>query len=277
MKLGYVTICWGTTAHFGMGIVGHPVGVTNIKDLVYVTNGSIPAAARDLAQAGYQGFEMFDGDLLSYADRQAELRALLAETGLQIAGVYTGANLIYPDILPEELWKIDRVCALAAEFGCENLVVGAGARRSTGTVDADYDLLGAGLDAVMDVAAQHGLAAHYHPHLTTMVESAAELDKIMARSKINFCPDIAHLAAAGADPVQAVRKYADRITYIHLKDYAPDPFAFLPLGRGTVDIAGVVAVLDAHGYSGWVTIELDIYDGPAIEGAQISKAYLEAL
>ncbi len=277
MKLGYVTICWGNTAHFGMGIVGHPVGITNIKDLVYVTNGSIAEALRDLALAGYHGFELFDGDLLSYADRKGELRALLDETGLEMAGVYTGANLIYPDILPEELWKIERVCALAAEFGCENLVVGAGARRSTGTVDADYTLLGAGLDQVMDVAAKHGLAAHYHPHLTTMVESPAELDKIMSRSKINFCPDIAHLAAGGGDPVQAVRKYADRIKYVHLKDFVPDPFAFLPLGKGTVDIAGVVAVLDEHNYSGWVTIELDIYDGLAREGAEISKAYLEAL
>ena len=50
MTLGYVTICWGNTAHFGMGIVGHPVGITNIKDLVYVTNGSIEEAVRDLAR-----------------------------------------------------------------------------------------------------------------------------------------------------------------------------------------------------------------------------------
>ena len=85
------------------------------------------------------------------------------ETGLEMAGVYTGANLIYPDILSEELWKIDRICALAAEFGCENLVVGAGARRSTGTVDRDYDLLGAGLDKVMAVAANSGLAATTTP------------------------------------------------------------------------------------------------------------------
>ena len=110
-----------------------------------------------------------------------------------------------------------------------------------------------------------------------MVESPAELDKIMSRSKINFCPDIAHLAAGGADPCRAVRKYAHRIKYVHLKDYVADPFAFLPLGKGDVDIAGVVAVLDDNGYDGWITIELDIYDGPALEGAEISKAYLDAL
>lgn len=277
MKLGYVTICWGKTHSFGMGIVGHPVGITNIKDLCYVTNGSIEEAIHDLASAGYQGFELFDGDLMSYADRKDELRALMEETGLEMAGVYTGANLIYPDIVPEELWKIDRVCALSSEFGCENLVVGAGARRSTGTTDEDYDLLGEGLDEVTDVAAKHGLTAHYHPHLTTMVETPEELERVMSRSKIDFCPDIAHLAAGGGDPVLAARKYADRIKYVHLKDFRADPFAFLPLGQGEVDMAGVVAALNENGYNGWVTVELDSYDGPAREGAEISKAFLEAL
>lgn len=277
MKLGYVTICWGKTHGFGMGIVGHPVGITNIKDLCYVTNGSIEEAIQDLASAGYQGFELFDGDLMSYADRKDELRALMAETGLEMAGVYTGANLIYPDVVPEELWKINRVCALSAEFGCRNLVIGAGARRSTGTTEEDYDLLSEGLDRVADVAAKHGLAAHYHPHLTTMVETPEELDKVMSRSKIDFCPDIAHLAAGGGDPVLVVRKYADRIKYVHLKDFRADPFAFLPLGEGEVDMAGVVAVLNENGYDGWVTVELDSYEGPAREGAEISKAFLGAL
>jgi inosose dehydratase len=36
MKLAYQTNTWG-------GVVGHPVGVTSIKDLFYLANGSTPS------------------------------------------------------------------------------------------------------------------------------------------------------------------------------------------------------------------------------------------
>ncbi len=274
MKLSCQTICWGTTYNLGLGIVGHPVGVTNVKDLHYVTNASIEAALRDIAAAGYEGFEFFDGDLMAFADRKDDFRALLKETGLKFVAVYTGANLIYPDIVPEELWKIERVSVLAAELGAEHLVVGAGARRSTGTTDKDYDLLAEGLNQVKAVAEKHGLVASYHPHLSTMVETPEELEKIMSRSTINFCPDTAHQAAAGGDPVEIIRRYGDRIKYIHLKDFTAEPFAFLPLGQGKLDFEGMVNALRAHDYDGWITVELDIYAGPAIEAARISKDYL---
>jgi inosose dehydratase len=273
MKLGYVTICWGKTYSLGLGIVGHPVGVTNIKDLHYVTNGPLDAALKDIKTAGFDGFECFDGDLMAYADRADEFKALVKASGLEFAGVYTGANLIYSDILPEELFKIDRVCALAGKVGAKHLVVGAGARRSTGTTDKDYDLLGQGLNAVADVAEKYGLIAVYHPHLTTMVETAAEVDKIMARTRISFCPDTAHLAAAGGDPAAIMRKHADRLQYVHLKDWTPAA-GFLPLGAGQLDIPAMLKVLRDARFDGWATVELDIYGGAPLEAAKISRTYL---
>ena len=65
MRLSYQTITWG-------GVVGHPVGVTSIKDLFYLANGSTEAAIRDIAHAGYAGVEMFDGNLRQYEDRPDE-------------------------------------------------------------------------------------------------------------------------------------------------------------------------------------------------------------
>ena len=53
MKLGCQSITWG-------GVVGHPVGVTSVKDLFYRANGPSEAALRDIAAAGYAGVEMFD-------------------------------------------------------------------------------------------------------------------------------------------------------------------------------------------------------------------------
>ncbi len=270
MKLSYHTITWG-------GVVGHPVGVTSIKDLFYLANGATEAALRDVAAAGYSGVELFDGNLIEYEERPQELRQLLRELGLQLVAVYSGANFIFDEILEEELWRIRRAAVLAAELDAEQLVVGGGAKRSTGTSDDDYSRLADALDRVAAIAEEHGLRASYHPHLSTIVETPEQLERVMSRSRIDFCPDTAHLAAAGGDPAELVRRYADRISYVHVKDLTTDPLAFLPLGEGQLDFAAILAELEEAGYDGWITVELDAFDGAPGEAARASREHLERL
>lgn len=268
MKLGYETNNWG-------GVVGHPVGVTSIKDLFYLTPGPLEPALRDIAAAGYQGFEVFDGNLMEYAGRKNEFRALMRDTGLQLLAVYSGANFIFPEILEEELWRVDKAAALAAEFGAIHLVVGGGAKRAAGNPDSDYDRMAAGLDRVEEIAARYGLTPSYHPHLTTIVEGPDQLEKVMSRTRIGLCPDTAHLAAGGCDVAEVIRRYRDRLPYVHLKDWNPEPFSFLPLGQGKLDMAGIIRALQEVGYDGWITVEADGYAGVPLEGARISKAFLD--
>lgn len=270
MRLSYQTITWG-------GVVGHPVGVTSIKDLFYLANGSSETAIREIAGAGYAGVEIFDGNLRQYEDRPDKFRRVLDEAGVSLAAVYSGANFVYRDILEDELWRIEQAATLAATFGATNLVVGGGAKRAAGTTDDDYRRLAEGLDRVADVAERHGMQASYHPHLTTIVEGPDQIDRILSMSKIGFCPDTGHLAAGGGDPVDLIRRHADRVTHIHLKDFTPEPFGFHPLGRGTVDLPGVVGALVEMAYDGWVTVELDEYDGAPAAAATESLGYLQTL
>ena len=270
MNVSCQTITWG-------GVVGDAGGVTSVKDLFYRANGSTEAALREIAAAGYQGVEIFDGNLRQYEDRPDELRDLLDQLGLSLVAAYSGANFVYRDILDDELWRIERAASLAATFGATHFVVGGGARRSSGTVDDDYVRLAEGLDRVCDIAERYSLTASYHPHLGTIVEGPAEVDRILSLSRIGFCPDTAHLAAAGGDPADLIRRHGRRVTYVHLKDLQPDPFAFRPLGRGVVDVPGVVEALRDVRYEGWLTVELDEYEGAAGEAASDSLRYLRPL
>lgn len=270
MRLGYHTITWG-------GVVGDAVGVTSVKDLYYRVNGPMDRAIKDIGALGYEGIEMFDGNVADYAERPHELRALLAEAGVELVSVYTGGNFIYREILPEELSRVSRAAELAHQFGATSLVVGGGARRSSGTQDQDYTLLGDALDAVADIAATHGLEACYHPHLSTIVERPEELDRLFSRTSIGFCPDTAHLAAGGGDPAQLIRRYPDRIRHVHLKDVRLDPLEFLPLGEGQIDFDDVRDALHESGYDGWLVVELDSYDGDPCAAAALSKTFLDRL
>jgi inosose dehydratase len=267
MRLAYQTNTWG-------GVVGHPVGVTSIKDLYYLANGSTEDALRDIATAGYEGVELFDGNLMQYADSVADFTALLDNGGLSLVGVYSGANFIFADVLPEELWRIENAARVGSELGAEFLVVGGGAQRTTAATDADYDNLGAGLDAVVEIAERHGLAATYHPHLSTIVETPDQVDKILERTSIGLCPDTGHVIAGGGDPAQLISRHAARIPYVHLKDIDTETGSFVPLGQGALDVDGVMGALTAAGYDGWITVELDAWDDP-LAGAAASHRRLE--
>ncbi|MEA2180302.1 MAG: inosose dehydratase, partial [Solirubrobacteraceae bacterium] len=117
MRLGHEANSWG-------GVVGHPVGVTSIKDLFYLTPGDTLATLGEVAAAGYEGIEVFDGNLAEFADDLGRLRAALDEHALALIGVYSGANFVFPDVLGEELWRIRRVCEWASAAGAEHRVVG---------------------------------------------------------------------------------------------------------------------------------------------------------
>ena len=268
MKYGYITNAWGS-------VVGHPVGVTSIKDLFYLSTGSSTQALRDISDAGYTGVEIFDGNLLEFENDKNTFRRLMLDHKLELVAVYTGANFIFPDILREELWRIDKAAAMGAELGAKHLTVGGGAKRSTGTTDDDYWQLAEGLDQVVKIASRYGLTASYHPHLTTIVETPAQLEKVMIHSSINFCPDTAHLAAGGGDPVELVKQYFERIKHVHLKGFQPEPFAFTKLAAGTLDNGAVLRALEERGYNGYVMVEADGCAGDPRQNAISSFEYLK--
>ena len=263
MRIGYQANAWG-------GVVGHPVGVTSIKDLFYLTPGDTDDTLGRIAAAGYEGVELFDGNLVELADGALEAH------GLALAGVYSGANFVFPDVLPEELWRIRRAAELGQRFGAEHLVVGGGAQRTEPATLEDYERLGKALDEVASIAEEHGLTPTYHPHLSTIVEGPDQLEQVFARTRIGFCPDLGHLAAAGGDPVELMRRYADRIPYIHYKDVTEE-VAFVPLGQGTVDFAGVTGALRDAAYDGWIVVELDGYDGDPDAAARDNLSYVRGL
>jgi inosose dehydratase len=268
-RLAYHANCWGALG-------GSAVGVTSITQLTYRTFGDMAKAAEDIAAAGYEGIEIFDGNVLDgEADGFQDLRAILDEAGLKLVAVYSGANFIFSEILDEEMARIERAAKAAQALGAEHLVVGGGAKRASGTRPADFDALARGLDRVVALAKAHGLSAHYHPHLSTIVEGPEEVRTIFAKTTIGFCPDTAHLAAAGGVPAEIVREHGSRITYVHLKGWQREPFAFVPVDEGDCDNGAVIEALKAIGYRGWVTNELDAWPDPA-DGARRSLAFVRA-
>jgi myo-inosose-2 dehydratase len=119
-----------------------------------------------------------------------------------------------------------------------------------------------------------GLQLVYHHHMGTVVQTAAEIDRLMAETgpAVHLLLDTGHATWGGDDPVRLAKAYRDRISHVHCKDVrldvmarsAKEDWSFLDSviegvytvpGDGKVDYVSVFKAL--HGYSGWVVLEAE--------------------
>jgi inosose dehydratase len=227
---------------------------------------------------------------------------LLAEYGLTPAGGFV--PVVLHEAAADPLAQVER--ALDAFAGGHPVLVLAAATGRDGydarpELDAaGWSLLLANLDRAAARAADRGLKATLHPHVGTMVEKPDEVRRVLDGSAIPLCLDTGHLLIGGTDPAGLARTAADRIGHVHLKDVTASVAQkvasgeisytegvggglYRPLGQGDVDVAGVMAALEAADYGGWYVLEQDvILDGPPRDegparGVRESLYYLRGL
>jgi len=272
MRLAFHAQTWGRLA-------GHPAGVGNIKELYYRSSINLCEAVKGIATAGYEGVEAFDGDLMPYYEPKERkvLAEVLGQVGVRLVAVYCAANYIFPEVFEEEKYKINRAVELAASLGCEILVVGGGAVRHDGIRETDYAQMAKGLDAIVDIALSAGLKSCYHPHMRSLAQHRTELKRIMNLSKINLCPDTGHLLAARSDCLEVFETYAERINYVHFKDYKQEQWS--DLGRGEVEFTGLIGCLKRANYQGWITVEEETagHEEHPLQTAVAAKEYMDKI
>ncbi|MTE01610.1 TIM barrel protein [Paracoccus sp. YIM 132242] len=152
--------------------------------------------------------------------------------------------------------------------------------------------------AIARIARDHGVRAVIHPHAGGHIEFADEIDRICAdipASEAGLCLDTGHTAYAGMDPVATLDRYWDRLDYIHFKDINAAKYAevmarrirffdacaegvMCPIGDGSIDYPGVLALLERRGYAGFITVEQERDPrnaGGSLADVAKSRRYLE--
>jgi inosose dehydratase len=127
----------------------------------------------------------------------------------------------------------------------------------------------------------YGIRTVFHHHCAGYVETPAEIDKLLGLTDpdlLGLCLDMGHYAFGGGDPIEAVKKYGNRIWHVHFKDYSPgaaraskeaqgDYFdalkrgVFCELGKGAVDFNTITNLLKDMEYKDWIVVEQDILPG----------------
>ncbi len=210
-------------------------------------------------------------------DAPADKASLLAAYGLAAVGGFV--PVVLHDPARDVMTTIAPALAsfVAAEAGTLVLSAdtgGSGYDQRVELDEAQWATLFANLDRIRSAARERGVDATLHPHVGTVVERSDEVDRVLAGSTIPLCLDTGHLLIGGTDPAALATQVPGRIAHVHLKDVdgalaarvrageltyteAVRQGMYRPLGRGDVDIAGIVRELEAHGYTGWYVMEQD--------------------
>jgi len=207
----------------------------------------------------------------------ADVRALLDAHGLGLVGAFVPL-VLHEASADEARALLDEVIPLVAALDGEVLVAAAVTDVLwSPRVPLDpgaWARLADNLHTLSELAAASGLTLALHPHAGTLVETAEDIDAVLAQGEVDWCLDTGHLAIGGTDPVEFTAANAGRIAHVHLKDVdmelaervrsgelslveATRRGLFRPLGDGDASIEEVVEQLDRHGYERWLVLEQD--------------------
>jgi inosose dehydratase len=259
---------------------------------------------REMTESGLSATELGpDGYLPT---DPVELREYLARFDMSIVGGFVPGLLYRPDRIDAELDYVQRAARQLASTGSKVLVLGPSSHHPgyDTSVDMDADewrAFLANLQRLQSLVTDAGLETALHPHWGMAIETGRHIDRLLDSSSVGLCLDTGHVYLAGTDPVDVARAARGRVLHVHLKDVDPAgaervrsgdiPFRqavidglFVPLGQGGVDIAGVIAALEADGYRGWYVLEQDVSlrgepptgSGPKADAVD-SVAYLRGL
>lgn len=241
----------------------------------YKDKHDISRALGEIKGLGFEGVELYEG--LSQIDAGENFKGMLSKFSLGLASLSCNLNA---DEKTVDLEEAKLRANYAAKFAVKALMVcggwlNDGRERSGASASPEgkaepprrgrtrddgrgMSILAGKLDRLAEYTKQFGMDVAFHPHLGTIVETREDIDALLKASKnTKLCIDVAHLKAKGEDPSLLIKKYKDRLAYIHLKDWDENSKSFVPLGDGCVDIKGALQALDEVGYDGWITIELD--------------------
>lgn len=265
IQLGYAAITWG---------------------------GNDLQAIKDVSELGFRGIQLRSNIVPEYAERPQALKELLAQHRLEMVALSSGGVRIGPGTEAEEIAKHARHAKFVHDVGGRYLQVTDSVRPKDRQPTADdFKQLARVMTEIGKRSLDLGVPLGYHNHMNSLGEAPGEVDQIFDAADPRYVKlelDVAHYHQGGGDSAKAIRKYRDRLLFLHIKDVeSPVPAAageparayrFVELGRGKVDLPAVFKALKEVKFRGWAVVELDAVPDKTRtpkEAALISKKYLE--
>jgi inosose dehydratase len=263
----------------------------------------------ELQTAGYAGTELGPWGFLP--TDAAVVGPALARRGLAMAAAFVPLQLKDPAAYEATESQMRETAMLLRALGSQHIVLadagdehrrqiaGRPALTASGGLTArEWTGYAARLEQLSQICRfDYGLVPCFHPHGGTYIEHPDEISALLNRTDqhlVKLCLDTGHIAFGSGDPVALAKRYAGRIGHVHLKDIdqprlrtlleagsdyvgAAQAGVFVELGAGSLDIPGLLAVLEAAAFDGWIIVEQDRVVGTDTDTAESARRNREFL
>jgi inosose dehydratase len=186
----------------------------------------------EASAAGYRWVELGPYGYLPTEPEQ--LGDELGKRGLRLsgAGVFAGLHR-GPEAFKTAVANCLEVSHLLAAMGAAHIVLlpesyrdlEGGDTQARELTSAQWHDLARGMSELGRVVADEaGMSINFHPHADSHVDRQPLIEKLLADTDPRFvklCLDTGHVAYCGGDNLELVKKYPDRIGYVHLKSVNP--------------------------------------------------------
>jgi len=232
--------------------------------------------------AGYAGIELGG----KFPRQAAELRPILDRHSLALISGWYSAQLCRRSVAEEQAAVTDHLDLLVA-MGCRVMVFAEGHGSTDSNPasplsarpvldNAEWPAFCEKLNEIARHLRRHGVRLAFHHHMGTVVQTEADVDRLMANTNddVGLLLDTGHLVFAGGDPVAVARRHAARIVHVHCKDVRAAVLAavlrddrsflravldgvFTVPGDGAIDFTAVLRELQRADYGGWLVVEAE--------------------
>jgi inosose dehydratase len=181
-------------------------------------------------QAGYAGLELGN----KFPRVAAALGPIMQAHGLDVVSGWYSARLVEREA-EAEIAAMQPHLALLKAMGSPVMVFAETTASVAGDkampvanrkrlTEAQWPVFLARLDAVGRYLAQAGVRMAFHHHMGTAIETAAEVDRMMAGTSdaVGLLLDTGHFTFAGDDPLAVLKRHAKRVVHVHCKDVRLD-------------------------------------------------------
>ena len=238
----------------------------------------------EMALAGFRGSEVGN----KYPRNTEVLKKALSLRGMEIASAWFSAFLT---VKPFAEVKTDFIAHrdFLHTMGAKVIVVSEQGHSIQGQMDMpiftkkphftedEWKLLAEGLNKLGQLAKEKDMKVVYHHHMGTGVQTAEEIDKLMAMTDeklVYLLFDSGHLVYSGEAHLEVLKKHIQRIKHVHLKDIRANLLervkvanlsfldsvrlgAFTVPGDGCIDFAPIFETLAQNNYEGWFIVEAE--------------------
>ena len=120
----------------------------------------------------------------------------------------------------------------------------------------------------------HGPGDKLYSSPADVYEKIKELDK-----RIGLCIDIGHVKRIGLDPATILERFKDRLYDMHMKDVgkAGEEDSPVEIGRGIIDIPGVIETLKKINYKGNIAFEFEKDENDPLPGLAESVGFVRGV